>query len=207
MSSYQVLFSGEIAEGATEEVVRANLARTLSIDDRKLTQLFSGRIVVLKSRLNQSQAEALQAQLSDLGAISRIRDLAPDKSKSAFKIDNRDPDTTLKDLTAAHVACPRCGHMQLDAEFCARCGANVNELQLQQNKEDLIIAKKIRELRANRREAAVDDVGDDLRDAGAHDEEEPLPLIETHEPTETRGDVPNPFSRRSGLKRWFKRRS
>ena len=193
MNNYQVLFSGEIAEGAKEDVVRANLARALSIDDRKLTQLFSGRTVVLKSRLNQSQAEALQAHLSDLGAISRIKDLAPAEAKPSFKIDKREPGHTLKDLTAAHVACPRCGHMQLDAEFCARCGADITALQAQQRKEDLIIEKKIRELRRK----------NGTRPAPAADEQSAA----FEAPDDVDDDtIPTPLSGGSKIKRWFKRR-
>ena len=50
MNHYQVLFSGEVAEGAQEAKVRENLSRELGIDERKAVQLFSGRTVVLRSQ-------------------------------------------------------------------------------------------------------------------------------------------------------------
>ena len=62
MNHYQVLFSGEVAEGAQEATVRNNLSRELGIDERKIGQLFSGRTVVIRSQLSQEDALALQAR-------------------------------------------------------------------------------------------------------------------------------------------------
>ena len=57
---------------------------------------------------------------------------------------------TLADITAAHVECPRCGHMQLDSSHCARCGVDLEQAFKQTRKEDLLIEKKIRDLRAKK---------------------------------------------------------
>ena len=65
MNHYQVLFSGEVAEGALESTVQQNLARELGIDERKARQLFSGRTVVIRSQLSQDDAFALQARFTD----------------------------------------------------------------------------------------------------------------------------------------------
>ena len=51
MNRFQVLFSGDVAEGATESAVRQNLVRRLGLDERKVSQLFSGRTVVIRSDL------------------------------------------------------------------------------------------------------------------------------------------------------------
>ena len=74
MSHYQVLFSGEVAEGAQEATVRDNLSRELGIDERKIGQLFSGRTVVIRSQLSQEDALAIQARFADLGAALAHRD-------------------------------------------------------------------------------------------------------------------------------------
>ena len=145
--SYQVLFSGELADGAQEAAVRVNLARKLGLDDRKVDALFTGRTVVLKSQLKRDAALDLQAELSAMGALVRVKDLSPDDNRAKFKIDNKAPDQTLKDITAAHVECPRCGHLQLEAAHCARCGVDMRAATQQKNKEDLLIEKKIRALR------------------------------------------------------------
>jgi ribosomal protein L37E len=148
MGNYQVLFSGEVAEQASTEAVRNNLARELSIDERKARQLFSGRTVVIESHLSQQGATDLQARLGDLGAVCRIKDLAPKDNAAGYKIDRHVSDHTLRDITAAHAECPRCGHMQLESSHCARCGVDIAQAAKQRRKEDLLIEKKLRELRS-----------------------------------------------------------
>jgi ribosomal protein L37E len=153
MNHYQVLFSGEVAEGAREETVRTNLSRELGIDARKIGQLFSGRTVVIRSQLSQDDALAMQARFADLGALVRIKDLTPKSEKKLdYRVDrgDRGGDHTLRDITAAHVECPRCGHLQLEASHCARCGIDIAAAIKAQRKEDLIIEKKIRELKGGR---------------------------------------------------------
>jgi len=146
--SFQVLFSGEVAEGASEATVRQNLMRRLGLDERKVAQLFSGRTVVVRSDLSRDAADALQAELAGLGAIARIKNATPDE-KAKFKID-RHADQTLKDITAAHIECPRCGHLQLESEFCARCGVDIANAAKQKRKEDILIEKRIRDLKSPR---------------------------------------------------------
>ena len=148
MGRFQVLFSGEVAEGANETTVRQNLMRRLGLDDRKVSQLFSGRTVVIRSDLTREAADELQAELVGLGAIARIKDLTPD-DKAKFKIDKH-IDQTLKDITAAHIECPRCGHLQLESEFCARCGVDIATASKQKRKEDLLIEKRIREFKVQK---------------------------------------------------------
>jgi ribosomal protein L32 len=148
MGQFQVLFSGQVVEGASEALVRANVARKLGLDERKVAQLFSGRTVVIRSELSRNEAEQLQSELNGLGALARIKDLTPDE-RAKFKIDRKVSDTTLKDITAAHVECPRCGHMQLESEFCARCGIDMATALKQKRKEDLLIEKKIRGLKGH----------------------------------------------------------
>lgn len=150
MAQFQVLYSGQVSRGLDAEVVKKHLARKLGIDERKAAQLFSGRTVVIRSGLTRDEAERLQSQLAELGAVTRIKDRTPDDKAAKFKIDSKLPDATLKDITAAHVECPRCGHLQLEAEHCARCGIDIAAARKQQRKEDLMIEKKIRELRAAR---------------------------------------------------------
>ncbi len=150
MGNYQVLFSGEVSPNVNEDTVRENLARELSIDERKAKQLFSGRTVVIKSQLSQEDALTVQARFAEFGAICRVKDFTPKVEKVDYRVDRAErgnADRTLKDITAAHVECPRCGHLQLEASHCARCGIDIGAAIKQQRKEDLIIQKKIRELR------------------------------------------------------------
>ncbi|MEZ5557177.1 MAG: hypothetical protein R3E86_01325 [Pseudomonadales bacterium] len=157
MSNFQVLFSGEVSRGADTDVVRTSVAHELGIDDRKSRQLFTGRTVVIKSQLTQAEALALQERLGALGAVCRIKDLdAPGAShagpaidKDALRMESHVQDT-LKDITAAHIECPRCGHLQLESSHCTRCGVDIAAAVAQKRKEDLLIEKKLRELRGAR---------------------------------------------------------
>ena len=161
MGHYQVLFSGQVGHGADVEVVRKNLARELGIDDRKAKQLFSGRTVVIRSQLTREDALAVQNRFADFGALCRIKDLTPqDGRKLDYRVDraDRDAEHTLRDITAAHVECPRCGHLQLEACHCARCGIDIGAAIKAKRKEDLIIEKKLRELRAGRAPASTENV-------------------------------------------------
>jgi hypothetical protein len=157
MGHFQVLFSGQVVEGANEPIVRDNVARKLGLDQRKVAQLFSGRTVVIRSELARHEAEQLQSELTALGALARIKDLTPD-DRAKFKIDRKISDTTLKDITAAHVECPRCGHLQLESEFCARCGIDMATALKQKRKEDLLIEKKIKSLKRQPGAAAASGV-------------------------------------------------
>jgi hypothetical protein len=156
MANFQVLFNGEVVEQASVETVRARLAQALGLDDRKANQLFSGRTVVIRSQLDEQDAQMWTQRLAELGAVARIKNMAPKVEPVGFrdeKIKDR-PDHTMRDITAAHLECPRCSHMQLDASHCARCGVDLEEAMKQQRKEDLLIEKKIRELRDQRESAS-----------------------------------------------------
>jgi ribosomal protein L37E len=154
MGRFQVLFSGDVAEGATESAVRQNLLRRLGLDERKVAQLFSGRTVVIRGDLTREAADELQAELAGLGAIARIKDISPDE-KAKFKIDKH-VDQTLKDITAAHHECPRCGHLQLESEYCARCGIDIANAMKQKRKEDILIEKKIKGLKVGQKPGSAE---------------------------------------------------
>ena len=146
MGHFQVLFSGQVVEGAIEATVRHNLSRALALDERKVAQLFSGRTVVIRNELSREEAAGLQEELAAFGAVARIKDASPDE-KAKFKIDGKSRDQTLNEITAAHIECVRCGHLQLEAEYCARCGVDIATAQKLKRKEDLLIKKKIRGLK------------------------------------------------------------
>jgi len=148
MGHFQVLFSGQVVEGANEATVRTNLARRLGLDEHKVEQLFSGRTVVIRSELDRNEADSLQKELFALGAVARIKDVAPDE-RAKFKTDRKPADQTLNDITAAHIECARCGHLQLESEFCARCGVDMAIALKLKRKEDLLIEKKIRGLKVH----------------------------------------------------------
>lgn len=149
MANFQVLFSGVIIEGFEPDAVRAAVAAELGIDERKSVHLFSGKTVVLRSQLAQDAAIKLCNRLETIGIIARVKDLTP-KSRQPVDYEHDRNDKTMRDLTAAHTECPRCSHMQLESSHCARCGVDMEAVFKQLRKEDLLIEKKLRDLRAKR---------------------------------------------------------
>lgn len=187
MANYQVLFNGDVLGGANTEAVRENLARELGLDDRKAKQLFSGRTVVIRSQLEQHEAQAWQDRFAELGAMCRIKNLVPKDQPLGMRdgVDKANHERTLRDITAAHLECPRCGHTQLDASHCTRCGVDLEAAFRQKRKEDIMIEKKIRELR-------------DQRDAKSQPE---LRAVSSDD----RREESNKEDKKSGVLHWFKR--
>ncbi len=200
MGHFQVLFSGELAPGADTALVQRRVSERLGIEGRKISQLFSGRTVVLKSGLDEGAAFALQRELQAAGAITRVKDRTPVErpAYAGDRIQSESPqrrDATLKDITAAHFECPRCGFLQLEAEHCARCGVSIAQALRERRKEDLLIEKRIRELRDQRartaaqhgRRAAAERSEADRQPAHSHATPPDLPSRGT-----TRPEVPRP---------------
>ena len=102
--------------------------------------------------LDDPQLDEFWATAAELGAIARIKNMQPKEQPLGLRdgVDKQDHDRTLRDITAAHLECPRCGHEQLDASHCARCGVDLVAAFKQKRKEDIMIEKKIRELRIRR---------------------------------------------------------
>jgi len=163
MSNYQVLFNGVVAEGDDVKRVERELAGALGIEPAKAQRLFNGRTVVLASQLSREEALDLQSRLANIGAVSRIKDLTP-KSSAPVDYETDRNDGTLRDLTAAHIDCPRCGHMQLESTHCVRCGVDLEALFRQRRKEELLMEKKLRDHRAaqQKRAAKAADAPDSL---------------------------------------------
>jgi hypothetical protein len=68
MSLFEIAFSGEVMPGTDEAQVRANLARLFQADERRIAQLFSGRRVIIKNKLDAAAAEKYRVVLSNAGA-------------------------------------------------------------------------------------------------------------------------------------------
>ena len=147
MSDFQVLFNGETLNGKHADDVEAALAAELGIAPAKARRLFNGRTVVLASQLSSDEAIDLQTRLETAGAVTRIKDLSP-KLHQPHGYEHDKSDQTLRDLTAAHIECPRCGHMQLDASHCTQCGVDIEALARKHRKDQLLMEKQLRDHRA-----------------------------------------------------------
>ena len=72
-STYRVVFWGEVMLGRDKDRVAEQFAKWFKVNDsRKLKQLFSGRLLVLKKSLDYSEAKLYRDVLQGIGAMCRI---------------------------------------------------------------------------------------------------------------------------------------
>jgi len=83
--TYEVAFSGEIADGASLEKVKANLAQMFKADAAKLAHLFSGNRVVIKKGIDQQTAMKYQAAMTKAGAVCEVVNMSADKPVAVEK--------------------------------------------------------------------------------------------------------------------------
>ncbi len=74
---FEVAFSGEIRAGENVEDVRARVGKIFNADEKKLTQLFSGKRTVIKKNIDQQTAAKYKAALNKAGAECEIRSMNP----------------------------------------------------------------------------------------------------------------------------------
>jgi len=72
MSTYKLVFRGDIAPGHELMDVRQKLQQLFSLDDEGINKLFCGRPVTIKRQLDQASAEKWCAALLKAGAIVKM---------------------------------------------------------------------------------------------------------------------------------------
>lgn len=80
---YEVVFYGEIVEGAELDQVKAKVAAMFKADAAKLAQLFSGKRVVIKKNIDQATANKYKSALQNAGAQCEVKSLADTASTQA----------------------------------------------------------------------------------------------------------------------------
>ena len=97
MDSYNVVFSGGIAEGFEVEAVGAALKKAFGIaDEAKIKQLFSGNRVVLKKDLDRGAAWRFKEKLGEMGILAELELVEPSSQSGWLSFE--------EDATAAEVA-------------------------------------------------------------------------------------------------------
>ena len=69
---FEVAFSGQISDGANADEVRVKVAKLFNADEAKLTQLFSGKRIVIKKNIDQATANKYRTALARAGAECEI---------------------------------------------------------------------------------------------------------------------------------------
>lgn len=67
-----VVFRGDIAPGFTLVEVRQGLKDFFSLDDARVSQLFSGRPVTIKKNVTRDKADQFKTLLAGMGAVAEI---------------------------------------------------------------------------------------------------------------------------------------
>jgi hypothetical protein len=70
---YQIVFSGEVADGWDVDTVKKNLSTLFNADPKVIATLFSGRPVVIKQGIDQDAAMKYVAALASAGSVSRMQ--------------------------------------------------------------------------------------------------------------------------------------
>ena len=69
---FQVVFSGQVAEGWSLEQTREQLESLAVLSQSEAQRAFSGTPVVLKSSLNETQAQRYESALKAAGAVCQL---------------------------------------------------------------------------------------------------------------------------------------
>lgn len=84
-NTYEVAFKGEIADGASPEKVKSNIAQMFKADAAKLAQLFSGNRVVIKKGIDEQTAMKYKAAFTKAGAVCEVVSLEAEQSADSGK--------------------------------------------------------------------------------------------------------------------------
>lgn len=82
-NTFAVVFSGKIAEGASVEQVKGNVARLFKVEVAKVERLFSGARVAIKKGLDEATAKKYQMALARTGALCEVVKVAAPAAKSS----------------------------------------------------------------------------------------------------------------------------
>lgn len=131
---YNLVFNGEIVESHSIEDVRATIAEMLRADSATIDRVFSGRPVIIKKGLDYRSAAKYALAFRKAGAICILESVrqdsvtqAPPQSEKTGKEYAGDDQQT--------VTCPKCGHVQLPACDCIRCGIIFDRRRGQEEEE------------------------------------------------------------------------
>ncbi len=73
MAQYELVFSGKLVDGFAPEQVKQNVANLFKASPAQVEQMFSGRDVVLRNRLDDATGKKYQAILQKNGALCSLR--------------------------------------------------------------------------------------------------------------------------------------
>ncbi len=149
---FEILFHGEVYASVDQDKAQEDMARLFRQSRESVARLFSGKTWVLKDGLDRETAERYQVELAKIGIISELRDRAPKyEAKPPPSPHGKSQNFTIESIAISRMVCPACTYEQLEADYCARCGANIekaNKRVKMKEKEDRVIQERIQALHA-----------------------------------------------------------
>lgn len=71
-ATFDVVFRGDILDGATTDQVKRRVATSFSLNDAAVDKLFSGSVVYVKRNIDKLTAQRIYQRLFDAGAQARV---------------------------------------------------------------------------------------------------------------------------------------
>lgn len=71
-ATFDVVFRGDILDGATTDEVKRRVATSFSLNDAAVDKLFSGSVVYVKRNIDKLTAQRIYQRLFDAGAQARV---------------------------------------------------------------------------------------------------------------------------------------
>lgn len=164
---FEVLFHGEVYASVDPDKAQADMARLFRQSPEAVKRLFTGKTWVLKDGLDRETAERYQVELAKIGIISELRDRSPKyEAKPEPSPHGKSQNFTIESIAIARMTCPACSYEQLEADYCARCGANIEKAKKrikQKEREDRVIQERIQALHSGASGAAKPSMAAQMR--------------------------------------------
>ena len=117
--TFRLIFDGQIADGKTEDEVKAALSSKLKISEQIISKIFSSSTIVLKKNMDAKQAQQYQKAFESAGLICRLESEVPPTPATP----------------PGFMECPKCGHQQPVADDCVKCGVVIAKAQVTKKEE------------------------------------------------------------------------
>ncbi|MFP4030180.1 MAG: heavy metal-binding domain-containing protein [Desulfococcaceae bacterium] len=130
---YNLVFEGKIAEGASPDKVKRNLAALLKRAPGEIRHLFTGDPVVIKRNMSPEKAKKYKAAFEKAGGVCRLEAVGEEKPAELAAKKSPPPapsETDAKPTPAAPeemVACPKCNYRQKPSRSCIMCGMSFED--------------------------------------------------------------------------------
>jgi uncharacterized protein YbjQ (UPF0145 family) len=132
---YNLVFEGQIAEGAAPDKVKRNLASLLKRKPEEIQHLFTGDPIVIKRNMPPEKAKKYKSAFEKAGGVCRLEaageekpaELAAKKSPPPAPAPDEEAAKPLPAAPEEMIACPKCNYRQKPSRSCIMCGMSFED--------------------------------------------------------------------------------